>query len=443
MGFTKRDIDRLMHDPDGPGTQIHYVGEPPGFGVRVFPSGVKSFVVWYRTADGRKRLHTLGKYGTLTLQQARQEARKTLAAVASGNDPSGARHEARKADTVRDFASVYMERHAKKHKKSWKEDQRRLDRYILPALGSKKLKDVARSDVARLHAKISTKPYEANRVVEVAAILFNKAIEWGHLPENHPNPAFKVKPFRERSRERWVTEEEMPRLWEAISAEENIYVRGALRLFLLTGVRKNELLHRRWQDVDFDRKELRLPTTKNGKPHTVPLSDLAVGELRALPRMLGNPYVFPSTVTPGGHLVNISKAWRRVRARLWLSTNPDEAVALREQAEADVQHRSKHAERSPAAVDAQLLALAQQRAGGMDSIRLHDLRRTVGSWMANAGVSLQVIGATLNNPSAAELYARLRNSAPREALEQHAQRLKAFVGTEKIDRSESTARGGG
>ena len=426
MSLTKTQIDKLGYDPAGPATQIEYDGDPPGFGVRMFPSGVKSFVVWYRAANGKKRLLTLGKYGTLTLQQARQEARKTLAAVATGADPAQARQEQRTGDTVRDFAPIYLDRHAKKRKKSWREDERRLVNHVVPVLGSKKLKDVARSDVAKLHTKIgATRPVEANRVVEVLAMMFRKASEWGFLPEDARNPAAGVQAFKEKSRERWVTEEEMPLLWQAIAEEDSEYVRAVLRLYLFTGVRKNELLPRKWEDVKFDRKVLELATTKNGKPHTVPLSDAAIAEIRALPRQVGNPYLFPSSQKPRAHIVNINKAWRRVRARFWLAQHPEEAVELRAKAEADL--RRKHAPKTTETLEAHLLVLAAKRAGGTDAVRLHDLRRTVGSWMANSGVSLQVIGATLNNPSAARLYARLRDSAPREALEQHGARLTALA----------------
>ena len=427
MALTKRAVDALAYKPAGPTQQILWDGGLPGFGCRVYPTGKKSYVLSYRTRSGRTRILTLGQHGVITPAQAREDAVRSLAAVSRGEDPAEARQAARKGDTVRDFVALYMERHAKKHKKSWKEDERRLSKHVLPALGSKKLMDVQRSDIARLHTRIgATTQVEANRTVEVLSVMFRLASEWGHLPEDHRNPAAGVKAYKEQSRERWVTEQEMPLLWAAIAAEDNPYVRGALRLYLLTGVRKNELLPSRWADIDFDRRELRLPTTKNGKPHTVPLSDPAIDELRALPaRMLGNPYVFASTQKPRTHIVNIDKAWRRVRARLWLATNPEAAATLRAQAEADL--RRKHVPKTAKALDAHLLVLAAKRAGGPGAIRLHDLRRTVGSWMANAGVSLQVIGATLNNPSAAELYARLRNSAPREALDDHGARIMAVL----------------
>ena len=398
MALTKRDLDRLEYDPQGPTTQIVYDGSDlPGFGVRVFPSGVKSFVVWYRTGKGKKRLHTVGKYGPFTIQQARDLARKALLEAKTGADPLEERREARRGDTVRDFASVYIERHAKKHKKSWRDDQRRLNTYVIPALGQRKLADVKRSDVARLHGNIGdTKPYEANRVLALLAVAFNKAAEWGYLPEEAPNPAVRVQRFREKSRDRWVKPNELPELLKAIEAEPNIYIRAAFKLYLLTGLRRSELLGLQWKDVDFTRKELRLEDTKAGRSHVVPLSAPAIEIFRSLPKQLGNPYVLPGQLH-GRPLVNVAKPWGRIR-----------------------------------------------KAAGLEAVRLHDLRRTVGSWMAAGGASLPLIGKVLNhsNASTTQVYARLAEDAAREVLEKHGARigplLSVLGGAEPVPKSDGS-----
>lgn len=378
MALTKRDIDRLEHDAAGPPRQVLWDADPAGFGVRVFPTGAKSFILSFRTRDNRKRLMTLGKYGVLTLHEARERAKKALVSARDGADPLEELQEARRGDTVKDLAVVYMERHARKHKKSWKEDQRRLDRYVLPAFGHRKIADVKRADVARLHARIGdTAPYEANRVLALVAVVFNKAQEWGLLDEGAPNPAARVQTFRERSRDRWVTPAELPKLVEAIEAETNPYIQAAFRLYLLTGLRRNELLGLRWKDINFDRRELRLDDTKAGRSHVVPLSEPAVEVLRSLPRMIGNAYVLPGHIG-GKPLVNVSKPWQRIRQR-----------------------------------------------AGLQDVRLHDLRRTVGSWLATSGASLSLIGKVLNhsNASTTQVYARLSEDATRAALEEHGARM--------------------
>jgi len=170
---------------------------------------------------------------------------------------------------------------------------------------------------------------------------------------------------------------EMPRLAEAIDKEAHPLVRAALWLYLLTGARKNELLKAKWEYVDFDLAELRLPDTKAGRVHYIPLSEAALAILGNLPRTAGNPYIFPGR-KDGKPLVNIAKSWRRIR-----------------------------------------------KAAGIEDVRLHDLRRTVGSWLATAGASLPLIGKTLGHsqPSTTAIYARLSEDPVRKALEEHGARL--------------------
>ena len=379
MALTKRDIDRLAWNPDGPKIQLHADGEIPGFWVRVYPTGKKAFVLRYRPEGAAQpKMLTVGAYRVLTLEQARKLARTELLKVKSGADPQAERRKARLASDVRGLADVYLERHAKARKKSWKEDERRLNKYVLPALGSRKIADVKRADVARLHTRIGdTKPYEANRVLALVAVMFNKAAEWGLLDEGAPNPAARVQPFKERSRDRWITPTELPKLVEAIEAEPNPYIQAAFRLYLLTGLRRNELLGLQWKDVDFERRELRLDDTKAGRSHVVPLSAPALEVLRSLPRTIGNAYVLPGHIR-GKPLVNVSKPWQRIRKR-----------------------------------------------AGMEDVRLHDLRRTVGSWLAAGGASLPLIGKVLNhsNASTTQVYARLAEDATRTALEQHGETI--------------------
>jgi integrase len=212
--------------------------------------------------------------------------------------------------------------------------------------------------------------------------MFELARRWGFVPENAANPARGVDKFKEQKRDRWVKPEELPRLAAAIGQDPNLYARAALWLYLLTGVRKTELLTTRWADVDLARGELRLPETKAGRTHYVPLSPPAVALLRALPREAGNPYLLPG-LKPGSHLVNIEKPWRRVR-----------------------------------------------KVAGVEDVRLHDLRRTVGSWLAQAGSSLPLIGRVLNHtdPKTTAIYARLGDDPARRALAEHAERITAIAG---------------
>lgn len=393
MKLTKRAIDAAIYNGKNNARCVLWDDEVPGFGCRIYPGGRKAFILSYRAA-GRKRLLTLGTYGVLTLDQARTKARAELAKIETdGADPLAEREKERQGETVHDLCAAYMERHGNA-KRSGSEDQRRIDRYILPAWGGLKARAVKRADIASLHAKIGkAASYEANRVLALLSKMFELARRWGLVPEGHPNPARDIDRFKEQKRDRWVTPEELPRLAQAIDEEPNQTARFALWLYLLTGARKSELLQARWEDVSFERAELRLPDTKAGRTHYIPLSSPALALLREVPRVEGNPYILvgrgprgataeEKAVAPS-HLVNISKPWNRVR-----------------------------------------------KAAGVEDVRLHDLRRTVGSWLAQAGNSLHLIGRVLNhsNQSTTAIYARFGEDSVRAALEQHGARLMGAAG---------------
>jgi integrase len=304
--------------------------------------------------------------------------------ILDGNDPAAERRTA-EGSTVAALADVYIERHAKVRKKTWKEDERRIKKHVIPAIGSRQLREVKREDISAFHTEIGRRtPVEANRVLALASVMFSLAEQWGFLPEGHPNPCKSIEPFREKSRDRYVTPTELPRLAEAINEEPNVYIRGALWLYLLTGVRKTELLNARWVDVSFERRELRLEETKAGRAHVVPLSHPALRILRELPRQRDNPWIFPGALR-GQPLRGFAKNWRAIRVR-----------------------------------------------AGLEDLRLHDLRRTVGSWLAMGGASLPLIGKVLDhsNPSTTQIYARLTDDSARQALEQYAQELMEAINDE-------------
>ncbi|MCB1773856.1 MAG: site-specific integrase [Gammaproteobacteria bacterium] len=394
MKLTKRLIDSLAYDGDGKSRSVHWDDALPGFGIRVYPTGRKAFVLSYR-AKGRKHLMTLGTYGPMTLAQGRNLAKTRLADVITGGDPLEARKKAAAGSTIGDLAATYMTRHAKPLKRSWKDDQRRLDRHILPRWRNHKVLAITRDDVASLHSRIGkSASYEANRTVALLSKMFELARLWGFVPDSHPNPARGIDKFREEKRDRWVTPEELPTLAEAINAESNDTARAAIWLYLLLGVRKSELLRAKWADIDFERCELKLPETKAGRVHYVPLSPPALAILKSIPRVEGNPYVLPgrkprdkdADKAPPKHFVNISKPWQRVR-----------------------------------------------NAAGIEDVRLHDLRRTVGSWLAQSGATLHLIGRVLNhsNTSTTAIYARFSEDHAREALDRHAERLLGVAATPK------------
>ena len=386
MHITKRLIDSFVYEGKDGSRDVRWDDRMPGFGVRIYPSGVKSFVLSYRH-QGRKRLMALGRYGVLTLDMARDKARQALVDSNGGRDPLDQRAKRNHGETIADLAETYMERHAKVHKKTWLADQRAINKYILPAWATKKVQNLERSDVAKLHHDVGrTYPVTANRLLEVISKMCELARIWGFVDENAINPARGITRFKEQSRERYITPQELPKLAVAIDNESNLYARYAIWLFLLTGLRKSELLKSRWADVDWNREELTIQDTKNGRPHHLPLSSAALALLRQLPRQEGNPFVFPGR-EDGKNLVNIDKAWRRIRTE-----------------------------------------------AGVPDVRLHDLRRTVGSWLAQSGNSLHLIGRVLNHRTASttQVYARFANDQVRDALESHGKRLMGIAAAKDL-----------
>lgn len=391
MKLTKSVIDKLQYEGESKAGKdgkeywdacVYWDKDLPSFGVRVYPSGKKSFMIAYRH-NGRLRRMVLGSYGVVTLDQARKMARQKLSEVLSGGDPLEKKSQAQRGESVEALCRAFLEQHAKRHKRSWAEDERRIHKHIVPAMGRKKVENVKRSDIVSFHNRLGEKhPYEANRVLALLSVIFEFGRKNGFLPEDHVNPARGIEKFREQKRDRWVKPDELPRLIEAIEAADNIYVRAALWLYLLTGLRKHELLRAEWKDVDLERRELRLPSTKSGRTHYVPLSTAAVEALKGLPREEGNSYLLPGR-KPGHHLVNIDIPWRKIRT-----------------------------------------------AAGLEDVRLHDLRRTVGSWLATAGHSLHIVGKILGHAdvtTTAKVYAHLGPDPLTAAIEEHGEKILSIT----------------
>lgn len=386
MKLTKRAVDGLVYQGRPPrGADVRWDDELRGFGMRIHPSGRKTFLIQYR-AHRRTRQMVIGPYGVFTVDQARDLARAHLAAVhAQGRDPAEERRRGDRGASMGELCEVYMDRHGAR-KKTSAEDRRRLDMYILPRWRARPAASITRSDVAALHHQLGGHSiYTANRTLSLLGTLFERARAWGYLEEAAPNPARGIARYRERRRDRWVSPGELPALAMAIDQADNLYVRAALWLYLLTGMRKNELLSMRWADVDLERREVRLPDTKAGRIHYVPLSRPATQILAELPRLQGNPHVLPGRYGRG-HLVNIDKPWDRVRTQ-----------------------------------------------AGIPDVRLHDLRRTVGSWLAESGASLHLIGHILGHSTVqtTAVYARFGEHPARRALEEHGARIMAAAGKAK------------
>lgn len=377
----RQDIVRTIpYVGDGRSQCIYWDDGLPGFGLRVFGSGRRTYVCAYRL-HRRRRIASLGRATLLTLDEARKKAVRYLGLAASNSDPQAEADALSAAITVSALIKLYVENHARKKKKTWKQDQSYLQRLLEPNYGTRPVITLTSADIERIHAdKGSDHPHAANGFIEVVRKMFNWARTAGKVPRDFANPGVGIVRFPHVKRKRFVTTVEMPRLLAAIDAEDEEYARHAIWMLLLTGLRL-ELLRAKWSDVDWDFRTLFVGLTKNGEPVLAPLSEAAIQRLQQIPRLANNVHIICGK-KPGTHLVDLQHAWHRVR-----------------------------------------------KAAQMKDVRLHDLRRTVGSWLVQHGESLHLVGQILNHkdPKTTAGYAYFQTQQRERALTAHGQKILKFA----------------
>jgi integrase len=398
--ITKRTVDALKPRDK---LYVAFDADVKGFGCRVMPSGVKSYILEYRPgAGGRgtatKRL-TLGRHGAMTAEQARDAARDALARVRLGDDPQGEKNLQRAALTVGGLIDAFIAEHiAKTCKPRTAEAHKIALRRLRAAHGGMKAEALTRAQIATLHSKFKVGPFAANRFLAVISKCFAWGSGRGLLPEGHTNPARGIERYKEHSRERFLTSEELARLGDALREGETIglpyaidesspkakhapkednrramldpFAVAAIRLLILTGARLREILHTRWDHIDFERGVIFLPDSKTGKK-PIYLSAASLAILSALPRIEGNPFVIPGEKA-GQPRVDLKRPWAAVT-----------------------------------------------KAAGLESVRLHDLRHSFASVGAGASFGLPIIGKLLGHsqPSTTARYAHLDADPMRRAAE--------------------------
>lgn len=322
--------------------------------------------------DGRQRWINLGRHGPITPAEARAKARQVLGDVDSGRDPTREREMGRAAPLFEDFADKWLRDHVRSKRKpvTFAEYRRIVDLHLKPCLAKVRIDRLDQTDALKVHDRLASTPYQANRALAVLSALMTFA-EGKHRPRLS-NPCRGVERFREKKRKRPLTIKELATLWghlAKLEATENPYIIGALRLLLLTGMRREEALTLRRDFVDLSAGVIHLPDTKTG-PRTIILSTQAVQVISDLPALDDNPYVFPG-LKKGQRLVNISDHWDVIR-----------------------------------------------RALGFPEVRIHDLRHTVGSLMARTS-SLIVVRDALGHQeiSTTNGYSHAANDDVRTAVE--------------------------
>ena len=311
--FTDRAL-RALKPPPRPKQIDFWDGALPGFGLRISYNGRKSWVVLYRCNGVKGRL-TLGRFDTIPLADARDQARAALREAAAGVDPSVKKARDREAPTFKGLAERYIEEYAKPRKRTWQKDRRLLDSNLIPALGRKKAHLITRAELrAQLNAiKNRPAPIEANRTYEVVRKLYNWAIDEEILTES---PTFKLpKPADEIGRERTLTADELQLFWEALEGASAI-VRGVFRTMLLGVQRRNEVSRMRFSDLDRRENWWNLPAdlTKTKRPYRVPLTPAMLAIIEEMEGLSLDPvWVFPRS--GGGGPVpetNVTRPFRRL-----------------------------------------------------------------------------------------------------------------------------------
>jgi len=435
LRLTKRSIDAL---PPVATVRTFYDAYLKGFGLRVMPSGLKTFVVEYRPNGGgrgvAKRRFKIGPYGELTPDQARNMARDVLAEVRRGGDPAGERAGARAAPTVAEIADRYLaeEAYPKKKPRTAAGYAELFRNHVLPVLGTRKAAQITEADVARLHRRIGTKaPIAANRAVAALSSAFAWAARVKLVPKGH-NPCAGIEKFREERRETFLSGEQLERLGAAIREaetdgvpweprpdgkmkhapkEENRRARiaphaaAALRLLIFTGARLREILHLKWTHVDLERGLLLLPDSKTGRKAIV-LNAPALAILASLPRL--GDFVIAGE-DPKKPRSDLQRPWALVSRRAGF-----------------VETVEKRGTDGAPLVDRAGKPVVVERA----TVRLHDLRHTHASIAAGAGLGLHMIGKLLGHAQAAttQRYAHLADDPVRAASEAIGARIAAAMG---------------
>lgn len=312
--ITKRSVEATT-----PGDQEFFVWdqELKGFGLRVYPSGRKMYLVQFR-ARGRLRRVNIGLHGAVTAEIARTEAMKHLSTVRLGGDPAGERDHHKTAPTVKEFGQRFLDEHVAVHCKltTQTEYKRSVELFINPKLGSHRIIDVTRADVVELHQSMKATPYQANRTLGVLSVMFSVANTWD-VRTDSVNPCWKVKRYREEQRERYLTASEMARLGKVLrESKSEPEAVNCIRLLLLTGCRLSEIQKLKWAHVDLKTGALRLPDSKTGAK-LVTIGKAAIEILKTIPKIKDNPYVITGQIE-GQHLTDMQRPWRRIRKRAGL-----------------------------------------------------------------------------------------------------------------------------
>jgi integrase len=372
INFTKAILDTLQLPTQGQ-RKVYHDKKTNGLQIRVTSAGVKTFCIYRRVKNGNPERVTLGRYPDMSIEQARNESARINALIATGINPNSDTRALKTETTLQELFEDFLKHRRNRNGRYLSEKTKATYCYDfnshLAKWGKRQLSQFKDIDFAKLHKEIGIKyPTAANRVMAIASSLFGYAME--HRLFKGVNPVQGIKKFPENKRDRFLQSDELPAFFKSLAEEPNDTLRDYFLVSLLTGARRSNVQEMQWSEIHLDRGEWRIPITKNGDPQIITLTSEVVEILRS--RFDGSSqWVFPGSGMTG-HLVEPKKAWKRVLER-----------------------------------------------AGISNLRIHDLRRTFGSWQAKTGASLLIVGKSLNHksPSTTAIYARLDLDPVRESVD--------------------------
>lgn len=366
--FTKKWIEQLPPNPQDAISREREYSDTQVVGLKLIVNkeGRRFFYMRY-TINKRKRGIKIGEYGPMSLIEARSRCNELKASINNGNDPQESKQKLQQIPLLSDFVSLHYMPYAYANKRSAKADESKLRLHLVPLFGNRRIDQITNQELQRYHDQLknSHSPATANRHLALLHSMFKRAIQWGFLEKN---PATGIRKHQENNEvHRYLSDQEIMRFIEALKTEENWVAVAAFKLLLFTGVRRQEALDARWDNVDLQKRVWFLPTSKSGKSRHVILNSMAVELLQKQPRLPDNPFIFPGKIE-GKQLNNPQKAFKRVL-----------------------------------------------KAAGIANFRIHDLRHTHASIAINNGASLYSVQQLLGhaNASTTARYAHLADETLR------------------------------
>ena len=356
----------------------------PALFCRVTELGTKSFVV-YKKFQGKPIKATLGKHPEMSVLSARKKAAEVLALFAENKNPNVEKRKLCNNITLKDLFKDYIEKHAKVYTKErtlkGNQDTYRL---YLSKWSNRQIKSLSKVEIESALIKLNETNgiHAANKALTLLRHVINKGIEWGL---DFSNPTIGIKKYRTQSRDRFLKPEELQRFFKALQEEPNVIFKNYFLISLYTGQRRSNVLSMRWENINFGQNTWYIPETKNGDPLTVPLVSQVVDILQEMPRV--SVWVFPSATSKSGHIEEPKKAWHKILKRAQI-----------------------------------------------ENLIIHDLRRTLGSYQAIEGTSLNIIGKSLGHKSqqATAIYARLNLDPVRESMKKAVSLMDKYKESDNI-----------